>query len=141
VVASRSIFYPDSEEVMGWEISERGFRIVLSGEVPEVVRRHLPRDVDAFLADHGLGRRDIAAWVSHPGGPKVLTAMQEALELPDDALEASWRSLRELGNLSSTSVLMVLQETLERRPPAPGSFGLMLAMGPGFCSELVLLRW
>jgi len=140
VVASRSVFYPDSEDVMGWKISERGFRIVLSGEVPEVVRRHLPRDVDSFLADHGLRRHDVAAWVSHPGGPKVLTAMQEALELPAEALEASWRSLRELGNLSSTSVLMVLKETLER-PPAPGSYGLLLAMGPGFCSELVLLRW
>jgi len=140
VVASRSVFYPDSEQVMGWEISERGFRIVLSGEVPEVVRRHLPRDVDAFLAAQGLHRGDITAWISHPGGPKVLTAMQEALELPDEALEPSWRSLRELGNLSSTSVLMVLKETLER-PPAPGGYGLLLAMGPGFCSELVLLRW
>lgn len=140
VVASRSVFYPDSEEVMGWEISERGFRIVLSGEVPDVVRRHLPGDVDAFLADHGLKRGEITTWISHPGGPKVLTAMQEALGLPDEALAASWRSLRELGNLSSTSVLMVLKESLER-PPAPGSHGLLLAMGPGFCSELVLLRW
>jgi alkylresorcinol/alkylpyrone synthase len=140
VVASRSSFYRDSEDVMGWEISERGFRVVLSGEVPDVVRRYLPRDVDRFLGDHGLERGDIDTWVSHPGGPKVLSAMQESLELPEQALEASWRSLRELGNLSSTSVLMVLKETLER-PPTPGSYGLLLAMGPGFCSELVLLRW
>ena len=141
IIASRSVFYPDSEDVMGWDISESGFRIVLSADVPEVVRRHLRGDVDSFLAVHGLKRGDIRTWISHPGGPKVLEAMQDALELPDDALESAWRTLRELGNLSSTSVLLVLQEALERPTPEPGSFGMMVAMGPGFCSELVLLRW
>ena len=141
VVGSRSVFYPDSEEVMGWDISESGFRIVLSADVPEVVRRHLRGDVDSFLGAHGLNRGDIRTWISHPGGPKVLEAMQDALELPDDALESAWRTLRELGNLSSTSVLLVLQEALESPTPEPGSFGMMVAMGPGFCSELVLLRW
>jgi alkylresorcinol/alkylpyrone synthase len=141
ILDSRSIFYPDSENVMGWDISEEGFRIVLSADVPEVVRRHLRRDVDEFLTDHGLSRDDVSVWVSHPGGPKVLEAMQEALELPDEALESAWRSLREVGNLSSTSVLLVLQETMEARTPEAGSYGVMLAMGPGFCSELVLLRW
>ncbi len=141
VVATRSVFYPDSEQVMGWEVSERGFRVVLSAEVPEVTRKFLRRDVDAFLADQGLSRRDIRRYVAHPGGPKVLQAMQEALEVDDSALEPAWRTLREVGNLSSTSVLLVLKETLERNPPEPGSFGLMLSMGPGFCSELVLLRW
>jgi len=141
IVASRSVFYPDSEEVMGWDISESGFRIVLSADVPEVVRRHLRGDVDSFLAEQDLTRTDITTWVSHPGGPKVLEAMQEALELPDESLELAWRSLREVGNLSSTSVLLVLEETLRERSPEPGDFGVMLAMGPGFCSELVLLRW
>jgi len=140
VVDSRSSFYPDTERVMGWDVSERGFKVVLSAEVPEMVRRHLRRDVDAFLAAHGLGRRDIAVWISHPGGPRVLEAMQEALELPAGALESAWRTLREVGNLSSTSVLLVLEEVLAA-PPPPGSWGLMSAMGPGFCSELVLLRW
>ncbi len=140
VVASRSSFYPDTERVMGWEMSEKGFKIVLSAEVPEMVRRYLRRDVDAFLSEHGLARNDMAAWISHPGGPKVLEAMQEALELPDEALEAAWRTLREVGNLSSTSVLLVLEGALGS-PPPPGSWGLMSAMGPGFCSELVLLKW
>jgi alkylresorcinol/alkylpyrone synthase len=140
IVATRSVFYPDSEDVMGWDISESGFKIVLSADVPEVVRRHLRGDVDDFLADHELTRDDISVWVSHPGGPKVLEAMQDALELDDAALDSAWRSLREVGNLSSTSVLLVLEEVLDRPPPA-GSRGLMLAMGPGFCSELVLLRW
>ncbi len=141
VVDTRSIFYPDSEDVMGWDISETGFRIVLSADVPEVVRRHLRGDDDAFLQEHGLNRSDIGVWISHPGGPKVLEAMQETLELPDSALESSWRSLREVGNLSSTSVLLVLEEALHQRSHQAGEFGLMLAMGPGFCSELVLLRW
>jgi alkylresorcinol/alkylpyrone synthase len=141
VVASASSFYYDTERVMGWDISEKGFQVVLSAEVPEMVRRHLRGDVDAFLAEQGLTRADIASWVAHPGGPKVLEAMQEELELPEEALAVTWRGLREVGNLSSTSVLLVLQETMEKHAPEPGSYGLLLAMGPGFCSELVLLRW
>jgi alkylresorcinol/alkylpyrone synthase len=141
VVATRSVFYPDTEDVMGWDISEGGFRIVLSSDVPDVVRRYLRRDVDDFLAEHGLSRGRIAVWVSHPGGPKVLEAMAETLELPDGALDVAWDSLRRVGNLSSTSVLLVLKETMELAAPEPGSYGLMLAMGPGFCSELVLLQW
>jgi alkylresorcinol/alkylpyrone synthase len=141
IVATRSVFYPDSEDVMGWSISESGFGLILSADVPQVVRDYLKRDVDAFLADQGLTRADIASWVCHPGGPKVLEAMQEALELPEGALDVTWKSLREVGNLSSTSVLLVLAETLENHRPAPGSWGMITAMGPGFCSELVLLRW
>lgn len=141
IVATRSVFYPETERVMGWDISHQGFRVVLSAQVPEMVRRYLGRDVDEFLGEHGLSRSDIVRWVCHPGGPKVLEAMEETLELPPEALELAWRGLREVGNLSSTSVLLVLKETLEERPPAPGSYGLLLAMGPGFCSELVLLQW
>jgi alkylresorcinol/alkylpyrone synthase len=141
IVASRSVFYRDSEAVMGWNISEEGFQIVLSADVPQVVRDHLRGDVDAFLAEHGLTRADIGSWVCHPGGPKVLEAMEETLELPPEALAVTWKSLREVGNLSSTSVLLVLRETLDHHRPPPGTYGVLLAMGPGFCSELVLLRW
>lgn len=140
IVATRSVFYPDSEDVMGWSISEAGFRIVLSADVPNVVLEHAARDVDSFLAENGLGRKDIARWISHPGGPRVLQALQQALDLSDGDLEASWRTLREAGNLSSTSVLLVLADTMSD-PPPPGSYGLVLAMGPGFCSEMVLLQW
>ncbi len=140
VVASRSVFYRDTERVMGWEISERGFGIVLSAEVPEMVSRHLAGDIDAFLAEQGLERSDIARWIAHPGGPKVLQAMEQSLDLPPEALAATWQSLEEVGNLSSTSVLLVLEAALED-PPPEGSWGLMTAMGPGFCSELVLLRF
>lgn len=141
IVASRSIFYPDTERVMGWDISESGFRVVLSADVPTMVMDNIGRDVDAFLADEGLRRADIARWISHPGGPKVLEAMQQTLGLPREALELSWRSLRDVGNLSSTSALLVLKDTLESGGPEPGSHGLMIAMGPGFCSELVLIRF
>lgn len=141
IVASRSVFYRDSEGVMGWRISEEGFRVVLSADVPKVVEKNLRRDVDAFLAEHGLDRRAIRRWIAHPGGPKVLEAMRSALELDEDALALTWRSLREMGNLSSASVLFVLADTLEQERPEPGEHGLLLAMGPGFCSELVLLQW
>lgn len=141
IIATRSIFYRDSERVMGWDISESGFQIVLSADVPKVVEEHLRADVDAFLALQGLARRDIASWVCHPGGPKVLAAMEQALETPPRALELTWKSLAEVGNLSSTSVLLVLEATLDARRPPAGSFGMLLALGPGFCSELVLLRW
>ncbi|MEZ5330651.1 MAG: 3-oxoacyl-[acyl-carrier-protein] synthase III C-terminal domain-containing protein [Thermoanaerobaculia bacterium] len=139
--ATRSIFYPDSERVMGWDISERGFQIVLSAEVPEVVRSFLRRDVEAFLAEHGLTRADVGTWIAHTGGPRVLQAMEEALELPEGALGLSWKSLREVGNLSSTSVLMVLEETLDGHRPPAGTVGVLMALGPGFCSELVLLEF
>jgi alkylresorcinol/alkylpyrone synthase len=78
--------------------------------------------------------------VCHPGGPKVIDALQETLALPDEAVALTRRSLARIGNLSSASVLHVLEDTLRERPPAPGSHGLLMAMGPGFCSELVLLR-
>ncbi len=101
---------------------------------------YLADDVTEFLASHDLTVDDIGAWVSHPGGPKVIEAITETLGLPDDALELTWRSLAEVGNLSSASVLHVLRDTMAKRPPA-GSPGVLMAMGPGFCSELVLLRW
>ena len=114
--------------------------MVLSPDVPKVVEQYLGDDVTEFLASHDLTIDDISAWVSHPGGPKVIEAITDTLGLPDDALELTWRSLAEVGNLSSASVLHVLRDTIAKRPPA-GSPGVLMAMGPGFCSELVLLRW
>ena len=104
------------------------------------LERHLADDLTGFLAGHGLTIDDIGVWVSHPGGPKVIEAINDALVLPDEALELTWRSLSEVGNLSSSSVLHVLRDTLAK-PPASDSPGLLMAMGPGFCAELVLLRW
>ncbi len=117
-----------------------GFELVLSKDIADVVEEYVVEDVTTFLAGHGLSVTDIGAWVTHPGGPKIINAITESLNLPPEALELTWRSLGEIGNLSSASVLHVLRDTIAKPPPS-GSPGLMMAMGPGFCSELVLLRW
>jgi alkylresorcinol/alkylpyrone synthase len=141
VLDTQSIFYPQTEHIMGWDISEKGFQIVLSPNLPDLIVQRLGRDVDCFLADHGMTRRDIGRWILHTGGPKILEATEAALQLPREALDASWDSLRKVGNLSSASVLLVLEEIFNRRRPEAGTYSLLAAMGPGFCSELVLLRW
>jgi alkylresorcinol/alkylpyrone synthase len=140
ILDSRSHLYPDSLRTMGWDIGTHGFEIVLGPEVATVVEQYLGDDVTNFLAAHDLNISDVGAWVSHPGGPKVIEAITATLGLPDDALELTWRSLSEVGNLSSSSVLHVLRDTIAKQPPS-GSPGVLMAMGPGFCSELVLLRW
>jgi len=140
VLGSASHLYPDSQNTMGWSIGSSGFGLILSPDVPAIVERYLADDVTGFLATEGLDIADVGAWVSHPGGPKVIESIVASLGLPDDALELTWRSLSEVGNLSSSSVLHVLRDTIAKQPPS-GSPGVMLAMGPGFCSELVMLRW
>lgn len=140
VLATRSRIYPDTEEVMGWRIGSDGFRIVLSVDVATVTEKYLGEDVRGFLADHGLTPEDVSTWVCHPGGPRVIEAVENVLDLPGDALDHTRNSLRNNGNLSSVSVLDVLRANMADPPPA-GSIGLMIAMGPAFCSELVLLAW
>jgi alkylresorcinol/alkylpyrone synthase len=140
VLDSRSHLYPGTQRTMGWDVTSGGLQIVLDAQVPELVHRYLAADVQTFLAEHALAVSDVAAWVSHPGGPKVIEAIQDVLDLPEGALELTWRSLADVGNLSSASVLHVLRDTVDKSPPA-GTPGLMVAMGPGFCSEVVLLRW
>ncbi len=141
ILATASNFYPNTEEAMGWDIGEEGFRIVLSPEVPAIIRKHLPEDLAAFLAANGLRRDEITSWVLHTGGPKVLEAMADGAGVTRAECALSWDSLRKVGNLSSASVLFVLEDTIRERRPAPGSYGILAAMGPGFCSQLVLLRW
>ncbi|MFI1050868.1 type III polyketide synthase [Streptomyces griseoruber] len=141
VVATRSRLYPDTEQLLGWDIGPTGFRVVIDAGVPDIVRDHFGRHLRAFLADHGLTTDDIGSWVCHPGGPKVLSTMTDTLGLPDDALQTAWHSLATVGNMSSASVLHILQKTWEFNRPEPGTWGVLLAMGPGFCSEVVLLRW
>jgi alkylresorcinol/alkylpyrone synthase len=140
ILDSRSRMYPESLHIMGWNVSSAGLQLVLSPELTDVIDRYLADDVNGFLATHGLSKDDVGAWVSHPGGPKVIDAITRSLELEPEALELTWRSLGEIANLSSASVLHILRDTIAKPPPS-GSPGLMLAMGPGFCSELVLLRW
>lgn len=141
VVASQSTFYPGTTDVMGWRIGASGFSLVLSPRVPALVRERLGPDVDRFLAGHRLTRKDIGKWICHPGGPKVLHAVRDALDVPGEDVSLAAEVLARRGNLSSVSVLMVLGEVLAREPPPPGTRGLMIAMGPAFASELVLVTW
>ncbi|MEU0400566.1 3-oxoacyl-[acyl-carrier-protein] synthase III C-terminal domain-containing protein [Streptomyces sp. NPDC006197] len=140
VVAARSRLYPGTEHLLGWDVGDWGFRMVLGPEIPGLVRLHVAEEVESFLAVHDLKPGDVGAWICHPGGPKILDALAEELGLPDSALAASRRALAAHGNLSSASVLQILKDTQADRPP-PGTIGLMLAFGPGFSSDLVLLAW
>ncbi|WP_279586774.1 type III polyketide synthase [Aeromicrobium yanjiei] len=140
VLDSRSRLYPDSERVMGFDVGSTGLRIVLDAGVPAVVEKYVGGDVDQFLDAHGLTRADIDFWVCHPGGPKVIEALERTLGLSHEDVALTWESLATIGNLSSVSVLHVLMHTLDERPPKPGAYGILMAMGPGFCSELVLVR-
>jgi alkylresorcinol/alkylpyrone synthase len=141
IVASHQVFYPNTHDVMGWRISEKGFNIVLSADVPTVVRENLGGDVDGFLEQQGLTRADIGSWIMHTGGPKVLEATADALNLKNGQLDVSWEALRRVGNLSSASVLVVLDEVMKHRRPASGTRSILAAMGPGFCAEILLLEW
>jgi alkylresorcinol/alkylpyrone synthase len=141
VLDSRSRFYPDTHGVMGWRIGSSGFRIVLEPTVADVVQRYLAEDIGGFLAEHGLTIPQIGSWVAHPGGPRVIDAIVGSLGLDPAALDVTRHCLAEAGNLSSVSVLQVLERTLDLVRPPAGTPAVMLAMGPGFCSELVLLQW
>jgi alkylresorcinol/alkylpyrone synthase len=141
VVASRSTFYPDTERVMGWDVGGSGFRIVLAPTVADIVRTNIGDDVKRFLAYNDLDVADVTRWVAHPGGPKVLSALAEALSLTEQDVEFTWQSLRRVGNLSSASVLHVLRDTLDAHPGGTQAPGMLMAMGPGFCAEFVLLDW
>jgi alkylresorcinol/alkylpyrone synthase len=141
VIASRSAVYPDSGDALGWRLSSDCFRIVLTTELPAVVERGIADSVIEFLAEHDLTIDDIGSWICHPGGPKVIDAVQRALKLPDSAVAASRRSLAEVGNLSSASVLHILEMISDTERPPAGSPGLMIGLGPGVSAELVLLRW
>jgi alkylresorcinol/alkylpyrone synthase len=140
VLDTRSRLIPETVDVMGWNVTSNGFQLVMSKDVPKMADSYLGEEVDRFLADHGLSTEDISTWVCHPGGPKVIESITNAIDLPPDALDQSWNSMRDHGNMSSASVLDVLRRTIAE-PPPEGSLGVMLAMGPGFGFELLLLSW
>jgi alkylresorcinol/alkylpyrone synthase len=106
-----------------------------------VVEQGLAESVTSFLAAAGLTADDISTWICHPGGPKVLDAVRDSLKLPEAAIAPSRRSLAETGNLSSASVLCILEQVARDRRITPGSFGLMIGLGPGVSAELILLQW
>jgi alkylresorcinol/alkylpyrone synthase len=140
IVDTRSRVYPDTEGVLGWDIGGTGFRIVLTSSVPTVIDTNFAGDARGLLEAHGLGPAEVGAWVAHPGGPKVLESFARALDLEHGELALSWDSLARVGNLSSSSVLHILADTMATGP-AEGTVGMLFALGPGVSAELVLLRW
>jgi alkylresorcinol/alkylpyrone synthase len=141
ITDTRSVFFPNTDRTMGWDIIDTGFRIVLSGSVPDLARGPFAAAARRFLADHGLAPADLPSWIAHPGGPAVIDAVEQGLDLATGTLDRSRGCLARVGNLSSASVLVLLEEALTADArPAPGA-GMLFAMGPGFCAELVLLQW
>jgi alkylresorcinol/alkylpyrone synthase len=141
VIATHSEVCPDSDDALGWRLASDGFRIVLTAELADVVERTLADTVTSFLTRHGLTVDDIGTWIGHPGGPRVVDAIQHSLKLPDSAVANSRRSLAEVGNLSSVSVLHILEMSAGSQQPAAGSYGLMIGLGPGVSIELLLMQW
>lgn len=138
VLASQSALYPETQDMIGWKIGSSGLSLMLEAGVPDLISKHFGPDVDAFLLKNGLNRSDVDLWIAHPGGPKILDAFSQSLDLAEGALASSWAVLEKAGNMSSAAVLHVMSEV--RNQPA-GSIGLLFAMGPGVTCELVLLRW
>ncbi len=141
VLATRSVFFPGTERHMGWDVTDAGMKIVLSGDVPKTARDALRPHVEAFLTEHGLTIEDIGRWLCHPGGPKVVDAIEDGLGLEAGRLDDTRDLLRRVGNVSSTSVLLLLDEAMRAAVEPAGTWGLVLAMGPWFGAELVLIQW
>jgi alkylresorcinol/alkylpyrone synthase len=141
VIDSQSQFFPKTEHIMGWDVTNSGFKVLLSADIAGLARSEVRPIMEDFLGRHGLAIADVGHWLVHPGGPKVIEALQEGLDLPDEALALSWETLAEAGNISSASVLLILDKTLKRLQPAPGEYGVLMAMGPAFSAELVLVQW
>ena len=141
ILASECYLFPDSLDAMGFDLRDSGFHIVLSKDVPQLIRERIRGLVEGFLASQGLRREDISAFILHPGGQKLLSFMEAELDLTHTDTEFSWDVLRRFGNLSSASVLFILQEWLSKREMPAGSYGLLMAFGPGFTAEMILLQW
>jgi alkylresorcinol/alkylpyrone synthase len=141
ILGSLSTIYPDTLDVMGWRISSEGFKIVLSKNIPSIVTTLVRENIEELLAAHGISIQDIRHYAAHPGGAKVMEAYAEALALKNGELQRSLDVLREFGNMSSATVFFILEKLLRETESKSGTYGLVSALGPGFSSELVLLRW
>ena len=141
VIDSQSHFFPKTEHIMGWDVTDSGFKVLLSADIAGLAQSEVRPIMEDFLGRHNLAIADIDHWLVHPGGPRVIQALEEGLGLPDEALSLSWESLAEAGNISSASVLQVLNKFTKCQEPGPGEYGVLMAMGPAFSAELVLLRW
>lgn len=138
IVDSQSKLYYNSEDVMGWEFLDDGFKVVFSKDIPLIIKENVKDDIESFLAKNNLKISDIKNFVAHPGGAKIIQAYTDALALNPEMLNHSKSVLRDYGNMSSVSVLYVLEKFLYEG--FKDGYGLMISLGPGFSSELVLLK-
>ncbi|HUY90225.1 MAG TPA: type III polyketide synthase [Pirellulales bacterium] len=136
VAATGSRLLPDSSDAMRWTIGDHGFEMELSPRVPELIRQHLRPWFEDWLKRQGLGIADIGSWAVHPGGPRILSAVEETLGLNRAALAVSRQVLADCGNMSSPTVLFILQRLLAQRAPRPC---VMLGFGPGLMAEAALI--
>jgi alkylresorcinol/alkylpyrone synthase len=140
LLAAHSTLWPDTLDVMGWEVDAGGLHVVFSRDIPTIVRDWVRPNLDAFLASHGLDLTTLTHIIAHPGGPKVLSAYAASLGLPADAFRHSAAVLRECGNMSSPTCLFVLERALAAGDIRDGDTAVLAALGPGFASEYVLMR-
>lgn len=137
-LASSSKLYYDSLDVMGWDFQDTGFKVLFSKDIPTFIHEHIKEDIDQFLTKQGLRLSDIKNFIFHPGGKKVLDAYNDALAIEGDFMKKTREVMNDYGNMSSATVLYVLEKFI--REGYEDGYGLMLAMGPGFSSEMVLLE-
>jgi alkylresorcinol/alkylpyrone synthase len=135
----KTVLYDGTEHLMGWSFTSDGMRLVLSKEVTDFIGARLKPVIEAFLLDQGLAQKDIAHWLLHPGGRRIIETYGSSFGLDAQALRWTRSSLERVGNLSSASILFILADAFESG--FPGDRGLMVALGPGFASELLLLEW
>jgi alkylresorcinol/alkylpyrone synthase len=141
ILATESTLFPQTTEVMGFDLRDSGFHIVLSAEIPELISAEVSQLVARFLGAHGLTISDMSHFFLHPGGRRVLEGLVECLGIMPEQVTVSKTILRDYGNLSSASVLYILDRFLTTEQTQPGDLGLLLAFGPGFSAEALLLRW
>jgi alkylresorcinol/alkylpyrone synthase len=141
ITARRSVLYEGTQHLMGWSFTGDGMRLLLSKEVTDFIGERLKPVIAAFLKDNSLSQKDIAHWVLHPGGRRIIETYHEAFGLSEKDLRWTRNSLARIGNLSSASILFILSDLMDSNAPRPGDRGFMCALGPGFASELLLLEW
>jgi alkylresorcinol/alkylpyrone synthase len=140
LVASNSVLWKDTLDVMGWSIYDDGLHVVFSRDIPSIVRESVRPSLVPFLERHGLSLDDAHHLVAHPGGVKVLRAYADALEIAPERLRHARAVLRDYGNMSSPSCLFVLERFLAAGDIGPGQRALVTALGPGFSAEYVLMK-
>ena len=141
IVDSDTYTFPTSLDAMGFDLRDSGFHIVLSKDVPQMIREKIRMLVDTFLQRSGLSRDNLSAFLLHPGGQKLLSYVEQELELDRADTQLSWDVLGEYGNLSSATILFILHAFLTTRTMSRGAYALAAAFGPGFSAELLLLQW